>query len=143
MSPAGKLTDEQLRFDRNLYLDLLHAGVEPKYLPISQSMGEKGVDVSLAVDALQIGLDQKIDIAVLVTGDGDFVPLARTLMKQGVRVLAAYFKFEAKDGHRGFINDRLRVAVNYELDLCGLENSKEFRSLFKAIFRKTDGHKST
>ena len=70
-------TLEHLRGDRNHYHDLLHAGVEPKYLPMSQGQGEKGTDVALAVDALQVGIDGKIDIAVLVTGDGDFVPLVR------------------------------------------------------------------
>src|SRR5437899_969682 len=65
-------------------------------LPISmsQTQGEKGIDVALAVDALQVGLDGKIDIAVLVTGDGDFVPLVRALNKRGVRVLDVYFEFQ-------------------------------------------------
>ena len=80
--------------------DLMHAGVEPRYLPMSQTQGEKGIDVALAVDALQVGLDGKIDIAVLVTGDGDFVPLVRALNKQGVRVLGACCKFQTKDGSR-------------------------------------------
>jgi uncharacterized LabA/DUF88 family protein len=53
---------------------------------MSQTRGEKGIDVALAVDALQVGLGGTIDIAVLVTGDGDFVPLVRALNKQGVRV---------------------------------------------------------
>src|SRR5262249_2041900 len=44
-------TPEQLRSDRNLHHDLMHSGVEPKYLPMSQTQGEKGTDVALAVDA--------------------------------------------------------------------------------------------
>jgi uncharacterized LabA/DUF88 family protein len=56
----------------------MHAGVEPKFMPMPQSgHNEKGADVALAIDAMQIGLEGKIDIAVLVSGDGDFVPLAR------------------------------------------------------------------
>src|SRR5882762_3566084 len=121
---SKKATPEQLRFDRNQHHDLMHAGVEPRYLPMSQTQGEKGIDVALAVDALQVGLDRKINIAVLVTGDGDFVPLVRTLMKQGVRVVAAYFDYTAKDGSRGFINERLRSAANYELNVSGLGTSK-------------------
>ena len=78
-------TEEQLRSDRRRDHDLLHARIEPKYLPMSQSQGEKGTDVALAVDALQTGLDGKIDLAVLVTGDGDFVPLVSALNKQGIR----------------------------------------------------------
>jgi uncharacterized LabA/DUF88 family protein len=109
---STKATPEQLRLDRNLHHNLMHAGVEPKYLPMSQTRGEKGIDVALAVDALQVGLGGKIDIAVLVTGDGDFVPLVRALNKQGVRVLGAYFKFQSKDGkHISFINDRLLSVV--------------------------------
>ena len=115
--------------------DLMHAGVEPKYLPMSQTRGEKGIDVALAVDALQVGLGNKIDIAVLVSGDGDFVPLVRALNKQGVRVLAAYFKYESKD-HTSFINDRLLSVVNYAVDIAALENDKEYKRTFKSLFWK-------
>ncbi len=36
-------THDQLKRDRNRHHDLMHAGVEPKYLPMSQTQGEKGV----------------------------------------------------------------------------------------------------
>ena len=129
-------TEEQLRTDRNRHHDLMHAGVEPKYLPMSETRGEKGIDVALAVDALQVGLDGKIDIAVLVTGDGDFVPLVRALNKHGVRVLGAYFEFQAKDGHKSFINERLLSVVNYAVDINALEKDKEHKQAFKALFWK-------
>jgi len=128
-------TEEQLRFERNRYHDLLHAGVEPKYLPMSQSQGEKGTDVALAVDALQTGLDEKIDVAVLVTGDGDFVPLVRTLNKQGIRVLAVYFDFTDKSGRKCFINERLLNCCNYSIDISALDKDREFKSSFKSLFR--------
>ncbi|MCJ7743021.1 MAG: NYN domain-containing protein, partial [Dehalococcoidales bacterium] len=115
---AKNATEEQLRSERNLYHDLMHAGIEPKYLPVSQQEEkEKGIDVAMAVDALQIGLDGKIDVAVLVTGDADFVPLARALKKQGIRVLAAYFGFTDSQGKPSFINERLRSSCNYEVDI--------------------------
>ena len=134
---SKKATPEQLRFDRNLHHDLMHAGVEPRYLPMSDTRGEKGIDVALAVDALQVGLGGTIDIAVLVTGDGDFVPLVRALNKQGVRVLAAYFKFQTKDGKKSFINERLISVVNYHVDINALENDKEYKQDFKSLFRKS------
>lgn len=34
---AKDSTQEQFRFERNRYHDLLHAGIEPKYLPMSQT----------------------------------------------------------------------------------------------------------
>lgn len=135
-------TEDHLRFDRNLYHDLLHAGVEPKYLPMSQTQGEKGVDVALAVDALQTGLDEKIDVAVLVTGDADFVPLVRALNKQGIRVLAAYFDFTDKAGRKCFINERLLNCCNYSVDISGLDKDREFKSLFKSLFRGPDQWKN-
>jgi uncharacterized LabA/DUF88 family protein len=116
----------------------MHAGIEAKYLPMSASEQEKGVDVALAVDALQVGLKNQIDIAVLVTGDGDFVPLVRALNKNGVRVLVAYFTYESETSGKGFANDRLLTAANYELDLTSLEDDKEFRALFRALFKKTE-----
>ncbi len=128
-------TEEQFRSERRLYHDLLHAGVEPKYLPMSQSQGEKGTDVSLAVDALQTVLDDKIDVAALVTGDGDFVPLVRALNKQGIRVLAAYFDFVDKTGRKCFINERLLNCCNYSVDISALDKDREFKSSFKSLFR--------
>ena len=131
---STQATPDQLRIDRNRHHDLMHAGVEPKYLPMSQTQREKGIDVALAVDALQVGLDGKIDIAVLVTGDGDFVPLVRALNKQGVRVLGVYFKFQMKDGKNCFINERLLSVVNYAVDVCALESDKEYKQAFKSLF---------
>lgn len=133
---ANDATEEQLRFERNNYHDLMHAGIEAKYLPMSQSLGEKGIDVALAVDALQVSKDGKIDVAVLVTGDGDFVPLVRSLMKDGVRVLAAYFDYVQDDGKKSFINERLRNAVNYDLNLNALEKDKDYKADFGHLFRK-------
>ena len=66
--PVTQSDEQRLRFDRNLYHDLMHAGIDPKYNPTSQAgKSEKGADVALAIDALQIGLERKIDIAALVS----------------------------------------------------------------------------
>jgi len=135
MFASTQATAEQMKFDRNLYHDLMHAGIEPKYFPMSQAHGEKGIDVALAVDALQAGLDDKIDIVVLVTGDADFVPLVRALMKEGKRVLAVYFDFKSEANGKSFINERLLNAVNYAIDINSLEGSKEFKSEFQRLFK--------
>jgi uncharacterized LabA/DUF88 family protein len=129
--------ERQLRSDRRLHHDLLHAGIEIKYLPMSATHREKGVDVALAIDALQIGLEGKIDIAVLVTGDADLVPLVRALMKNGIRVMAAYFEYE--DGEdKSFINERLLSVCNYSVNINALEHDKEFKSAFKGMFRRPE-----
>jgi uncharacterized LabA/DUF88 family protein len=104
---------------------------------MSQAQGEKGVDISLALDALQVGLEDKIDIAVLVTGDGDFVPLVRALMKNGVRVAAVYFQYEA-DKHKAFINERLLNVCNYSLNVNELEKDRKNQGMFRALFRQPE-----
>ena len=132
--------EDKLRLDRKRHHDLLHAGIEPKNLPMSESQGEKGIDVYMAVETLQIGLDDKIDIAILVTGDGDFVPLVRALMKNGVRVGIAFFEFT--DGEKkSFANERLINAANFAININNLENDREFKTEFKTIFRQPEDNK--
>jgi hypothetical protein len=134
---SGQSTDQQRRLDRNRHIDLMHAGIDPKYVPMSQAQGEKGVDISLALDALQVGLEDKIDIAVLVTGDGDFVPLVRALMKNGVRVAAVHFQYE-NDKHKAFINERLLNVCNYALNVNELEKDRKNQGMFRALFRQPE-----
>lgn len=132
-------TEDNLRKERKTHLDLIHAGIEFKSLPMSDSMDgngrekEKGIDVYMAVETLMVGLDNKIDIAVLVTGDGDFVPLVRALMKNGVRVCVAYFEY-AESGHKSFANERLLNSANYTVDINGLEQDRQFKTDFDKIF---------
>jgi uncharacterized LabA/DUF88 family protein len=129
--------EKKMRRDRNQYHDLMHAGIEAKFLPMSVSQGEKGADVALAIDALQTANDGKIDVAVLVTGDGDMIPVVRALMKNGVRVMAAYFEYD--DGNdKSFINERLLTTCNYEMNINRLETDKDFKTTFKSLFRKPE-----
>jgi uncharacterized LabA/DUF88 family protein len=138
MFGAGDAEEKQLRSDRNLYHDLMHAGIDPKFMPMPQSgANEKGADVALAIDAMQVGLEGKVDIAVLVTGDADFVPLVRALMKQGIRVAAAYFEYHVGE-HKSFINERLLNVVNYAMDVTEMERDKDFKAMFKGLFRRAD-----
>ncbi|MBL8152430.1 MAG: NYN domain-containing protein, partial [Blastocatellia bacterium] len=101
---------------------------------------EKGVDVALAVDALQVGLEGKIDIAILVTGDGDLVPLSRALMKHGIRVGVIYFEYES-EYKKSFANERLLNACNYALNINRLEKDRRYQSLFRGLFRQPERNK--
>src|SRR3989304_2623885 len=139
---SGQSNDHQRRIERNRHMDLIHAGVEPKYVPMSQAQGEKGVDIALAIDALQVGLDGKIDIAVLVTGDGDFVPLVRALKKNGIRVATVFFEYEAEKG-KAFANERLLSVSNYSLNVNELEKDRKNQGTFRGLFRQPEKEKSS
>ncbi|HUH96702.1 MAG TPA: NYN domain-containing protein, partial [Anaerolineales bacterium] len=118
-------------------------GIDPKFMPMPQSgANEKGADVALAIDAMQVGLEGHLDVAVLVTGDADFVPLVRALMKQGVSVVAAYFEYQEGE-HKSFINERLLNVCNYVLNINDMETDKDFKAIFKSLFRKGDEIKAS
>lgn len=74
-----------------------------------------------------------MDIAVLVSGDGDLISLIRELNTNGVRVMVAYFGYE-DERDRSFANERLLTAANYEININDLENDKDFGSLFRSMF---------
>ena len=44
------------------------------------------VDVEMTIDILNAALDMNIDTAVIVSGDGDFVPVVEYLRGRGIRV---------------------------------------------------------
>lgn len=129
---SSQSTDQQRRIDRNRHIDLMHAGIEPKYVPMSNDR-EKGIDVAMAIDTLQIGLEGKIDVAVLVTGDGDFVPLVRALMKNGIRVATVYLKYNSQT-----VSERLLRVSNYTFNINELEQNRQTEGRFRRLFRQPD-----
>jgi uncharacterized LabA/DUF88 family protein len=134
MPGVSQAKEKQLTNDRKLYNDLMYAGIEPKFVPQSGSK-EKGVDVALAIDAMQLGLDGKIDVAVLVTGDSDFVPLVRALMKHGVRVMAAYFDY-LNGNQKDLFSERLLNTCTYSLSINGIPGDDDHTTQFKGLFKK-------
>jgi cold shock CspA family protein len=64
----------------------MRAGVVTHYLPLTQR-GEKGIDVSLALEAYESALLHRYDVLALIAGDGDYVPLVRKLAIAGARVM--------------------------------------------------------
>lgn len=78
---------------------LSREGVTSHYLPLGP-FGEKGIDVWLALEAYELAIYKKFDVTVLITGDGDFLPLVRKLNTLGTRVmlLSWDFKYFDKNG---------------------------------------------
>lgn len=131
--------ERHLKLDRKRHHDLLHAGIDTKFQPMSQSSNtEKGIDVAMALDVLEAGLTDTMDLAILVTGDGDFVPLVRALMKNSIQVATAYFEYETDEGRKSFANERLKDACSFEININSLESDREFKNMFSSLFRKPD-----
>ncbi len=78
---------------------LLREGVTTHYLPLMPT-GEKGIDVWMALEALELSLLKRYDVCVLVASDGDFLPLVRKLNSVGTRVMVMgwEFRYRQKNG---------------------------------------------
>ena len=64
------------------------AGIEaPNVFKKTKSKGSKRVDISLATDMLSHAARKNYEIAVLVAGDEDYVPLVEAVKNEGRRVV--------------------------------------------------------
>lgn len=87
----------QLFYDRLFDDILMSEGVVTHYLPVKTYQGyrqEKGIDVWLALEAFELAQYKKFDVVVLITSDGDYVPLIRKLNTLGSRVMVLSWDFE-------------------------------------------------
>lgn len=53
---------------------------------ISKGAIEKKVDINIAVDIISLGYENEYDTAVLISGDGDFVPVIKKVKEIGKNV---------------------------------------------------------
>lgn len=53
---------------------------------------EKGVDIAIASDMLRLAYNNSYDTAILITGDGDFVPALEGVQDLGKHTENAYFQ---------------------------------------------------
>ena len=151
---AAKATrSEQLVLDRDFELALIHAGITPHYLPTAEGprgstqadesrpqVIQKGVDVQLAVDALDLAHTNRYDVAVLVTGDADFLPLVRRIASLNRPVLLVYFEFDAWTDDRGathrgtFVSRALAEASIWTLDVVRWVKEAKVHKEVDALF---------
>lgn len=87
----------QLFYDRLFDDILMSEGVVTHYLPVKTYQGyrqEKGIDVWLALETYELAIYKEFDVVVLITADGDYVPLIRKLNTLGTRVMVLSWDFE-------------------------------------------------
>ncbi|MFH1354506.1 MAG: NYN domain-containing protein [bacterium] len=89
---AYGITTEEAH-EEDFHQALSDQGFEVKTKPLQSFIGgqKKGDwDVGIAVDVLQ--LEPKIDVAVLISGDGDFIPLVEFAQRKGLRMEVMSFR---------------------------------------------------
>lgn len=89
---------------------------------------EKGVDVQIAVDMLELAFVNAYDTAILVSGDGDFAGLVKSIKRLGKRVEVAYV-----EGRPAFhLNQECDVFIPLEKKfLQSIKVTPKFPKLFK------------
>jgi uncharacterized LabA/DUF88 family protein len=71
----------------------------------------KGVDAALVTDLLSLAWQRAYDVAVLVSGDADYIPAVEYVQAQGLKVINAAWRSK---GHE------LRTACWGSFDIDGL-----------------------
>lgn len=101
--PAEDTDREPGRLLRERKFDdaLMRARVTTHFMPVASSgsgkVRERGIDVLLTLDAHEAAIARRVDFIVLVTGDGDFVPLAERLNSLNCRVVVAAWDVQSPD----------------------------------------------
>src|SRR5436309_5640787 len=80
--------------------------------PAEEGHYKANVDVMMAIDALELSIEIRPDVVILVTGDADFAYLAIKLRRHGIRVEVASVAAN--------LGNTLRSAANDVIDLAGL-----------------------
>lgn len=100
--------------DEENFFDILeNIGYEVKKKQLKEYYGgaKKGDwDMGIAIDALKIA--DKLDVVVLVTGDGDFVHLVNHLQAKGVRVEVLAFEESASKELKSAANNFIDMSEN-------------------------------
>lgn len=94
-------------------------------------------DVGMAVDAIKLA--HKVDAIVLVTGDGDFIPLVEYVKSQGCQVEAITFGRSASGKLRETVDDFIDMDENPNQYLIGYKPMKKSAASLKKTLGKVVG----
>src|SRR5947199_23515 len=89
--------------------------------PAEEGHYKANVDVMMAIDALELSVEMRPDVVILVTGDADFAYLAIKLRRHGIRVEVASVAAN--------LGNLLNSAANDLIDLAGLFRSFEIKQV--------------
>jgi uncharacterized LabA/DUF88 family protein len=144
---------DQLEKERDFEMSLVSAGVTPHYLPVRETpkqgggsgepqfnLTQKGVDVYFALDVLDLAHANRFDVAILITGDEDFVPLVRRITSIDKHALVAHFQIDPWTDERGvsrrgtFVSRALQDAASWCLNFNQFVKDPDWKSEVKSMF---------
>lgn len=79
---------------------------------------EKGIDVMIAIDMIKMALEKEYDIAILISGDGDFVPVCDLVKQCGKEVFSVSVS-------KGYSSDLKKTQRHRHIDKLLFESIEE------------------
>src|SRR3954464_481000 len=123
--PPAIATWQDERDRKNKFVHWLHSNgfmvVTKDGAPAEEGHYKANVDVIMAIDALELSLEMRPDVVILVTGDADFAYLATKLRRHGIRVEVASVSAN--------LGNILRSAANDVIDLAPLFRTFEMKTV--------------
>ena len=120
-----KSTNEKAIVGERFFEDALtKEGVNLHYLPlvrgVNNELKEKGIDVSLALDAYKKAIAKSFDVLALIAGDGDYLPLVRELqaMSTPINVMLVSWDYECTNGDVTMTSQDLLEEVTYPIQMA-------------------------
>jgi uncharacterized LabA/DUF88 family protein len=89
--------------------------------PAEEGHYKANVDVMMAIDALELSMEMRPDVVILVTGDADFAYLATKLRRHGIRVEVASVAAN--------LGNMLKSAASDVIDLAALFRTFEIKQI--------------
>ena len=103
--------------------------------PAEEGHYKANVDVMMAIDALELSIETRPDVVILVTGDADFAYLAIKLRRHGIRVEVASVAQN--------LGNMLKASANDVIDLAGLFRTFEMIKVQEAAAPTTRSHSTS
>jgi uncharacterized LabA/DUF88 family protein len=91
--------------------------------PAEEGRYKANVDVMMAIDALELSVEMRPDVVILVTGDADFAYLAMKLRRRGIRVEVASVAQNLGNALKSTANDVVDLAQLFRT--FELKNTRE------------------
>jgi uncharacterized LabA/DUF88 family protein len=93
---------------------------------------QKAVDTSLAVELVASAYTKRFDVAILVAGDGDFVPIVNEVRRAGPHIVVAAAS-DSSSPPKFSYSSELRTAADRFVSLPGDPTSSGYKHFFKSM----------
>src|SRR5256884_7735712 len=98
--------------------------------PAEEGRYKANVDVMMAIDALELSIEMRPDVVILVTGDADFAYLVVKLRRRGIRVEVASVAQNLGNALKSTANDVIDLAALFRtFDLIKIQEPTATRTV--------------